>query len=235
VDHQYIADHHVLARFLSGQLSEDETREFEEYMLANPGVVHDLEATARVKVGLHVLKERHELDELMKPNAFYRNTRYALAASVALLALCAFFYFRGGASQTPKFFASMSAVVDPVGHLLPLAQTYAILRTRGNDYDALVELPSTPNAIELRILPETVAHPARYRVSLARIADDDSLHKVGSVAGLIPNASGFVSVYFDSSKLTRGRYQLTISGDAGTDGLDAVSLFSIKLIPPTGT
>jgi hypothetical protein len=234
LNRQYLDDHHVVARFLSGQLTEDESREFEEYMTANPDVVHDLEATARLKVGLHVLKETGELDSLLRPKSFFRDTRYALAASAALLALCALFYFRGGAPPTPKLFASMSALVDPRGHLLPLARTYAILRTRGNGYDALVELPATPQGIELRLLPENSAHPARYRVSLARVADDDSLTTVGSVAGLTPSANGFVCVYFDSSKLTRGRYQLTIRGDVGTDAPDAVSLFRIKLIPPTG-
>jgi hypothetical protein len=39
-------------------------------------------------------------------------------------------------------------------------------------------------------------------------------------------------VYFDSSKLKRGRYQLAVRGDVGTDAADAVSLFKIKLIPP---
>jgi hypothetical protein len=234
VNRQYVDDHHVVARFLAGQLSEDESREFEEYMLANPEIVRDLEATARLKVGLHVLKDKGELGSLLKPKPFYRDTRYALAASVAVLALCALFYFRGGAPQTPRLLASMSSLVDSAGHLLPLAHTYAILRTRGTDYDALVELPAAPQAIELRLLPEKPAHPARYQVSLARVADDDSLDKVGSVAGLIPGADGFVSVYFDSSRLTRGRYQLTIRGDVGTDPPESMSLFRIKLIPPTG-
>jgi hypothetical protein len=233
VDRQYVDDHHVVARFLSGQLSEEESRDFEAFMLSNPEVVHDLESTARLKVGLYVLKEKGELDSLLKPKPFFRDARYALAASAAILAICALFYFRGGTPQTPKLFPSTGALIDRAGHLLPVGRTYAILRTRGTDYDALVELPATPQAIELRVLPENSAHPARYRVSLARVGDDDSLDRVGSVAGLVPNTSGFVSVYFDSSKLMRGRYQLTISGDVGTDGSDTVSLFKVKLIPPT--
>ena len=232
MNRQYLEDHHVIARFLAGQLTEDESREFEEYMIANPEIVHDLESTARLKVGLHVLKDRGELEGVVKSKAVFRDARYALAASVAILAVCALLYFRGGAPQAPHLLASMSTLVDRAGHLMPLARTYAILRTRGTDYDALVELPATPQAIELRVLPENSAHPARYRVSLARVADDDSLSTVGSVAGLAPDGNGFVSVYFDSSKLTRGRYQLTVRGDVGTDAADAVSLFKIKLIPP---
>jgi hypothetical protein len=232
VNRQYLEDHHVIARFLSGQLSESESQEFEEYMIANPEIVHDLESTTRLKVGLHVLKDRGELEGLLKSRAVFRDARYALAASVAILAVCALLYFRGVAPPASHLFATMSTLVDPAGHLMPLARTYAILRTRGTDYDALVELPATAQAIELRVLPETSAHPARYRVSLARIADDDSLSTVGSVGGLTPDGNGFVSVYFDSSDLTRGRYQLTVRGDVGTDAADAASLFKIKLIPP---
>jgi hypothetical protein len=69
---------------------------------------------------------------------------------------------------------------------------------------------------------------------LARIADDDSLRAVGSMGGLIPGEDGFVSLYVDSSKLTRGRYQLALRGDAGTDAADAVSTFKIKLTPDSG-
>jgi hypothetical protein len=232
MNRQYLDDHHVIARFLSGQLSEDESREFEEYMIANPEIVHELESTARLKVGLHALNDRGELEGLLKSKAFFRDTRYALAASIAILAVCALLYFRGGAPPTSHLLASMSTLVDPAGHLMPLARTYAILRTRGTDYDALVELPTTPQAIELRVLPENSAHPARYRVSLARVTDDGSLSTIGSVAGLIPDANGFVSVYFDSSKLTHGRYQLTVRGDVDTDVPDTESLFRIKLIPP---
>jgi hypothetical protein len=235
MDRQYIDDRHVVARFLSGQLSEAESRDFEKYMLANPEIVHDVEATARLKVGLHVLEKTGQLDSLLRHKPFYRDTRYALAASVGVLALCAFFYLKDGAPQAPKLFASASALVDQAGHLLPVARNYAILRTRGTGYDALVELPETPQVIELRVLPETPARPPRYRVSLARVADDDAQKTIGSVVGLIPDADGFVSVYFDSSKLMRGRYQLTIRGDAGTDASDAVSSFRIKLLAPSGT
>jgi hypothetical protein len=235
VDRQYVDDRHVVARYLSGQLSEEETRAFEEYMLAHPEIVRELESTAKLKVGLQVLSETGELSHLMRPKPYTASMRYAaLAASVAVLALAASFLVRGDAPQAPKLFASISGLVDPAGRLLPMARTYVILRTRGNTYDADVELPASSKAIELRILPEIVAHPARYRVTLARIADDDSTAEVGSIANLVPDDMGFISLYFESSAFTRGRYHLTIRGDIGTDAANAISLFKLKLIPSPG-
>jgi hypothetical protein len=140
-------------------------------------------------------------------------------------------WFAQGAFETPKLVASLSALVDRAGKPLPVANSYAILRTRGVSYDAEIELPSTPQAIELRVLPEVEAHPAHYRVAIARVADDDSLSSVGTIDGLVPADDGFVALYFDSSQLTRGRYQLTISGDADTDAAGTVSSFKVKLVP----
>ena len=100
-------------------------------------------------------------------------------------------------------------------------------------YDAEIELPPTPQAIELRVLPEYEAQPARYQVTLSRIADDDSLTTVGTVGGLAPDDEGFVRLYFDSMRLSKGRYQLTIGGDAGTSAANAVSRFKIRLIEPS--
>ena len=236
MDRSYVNDRHVVARFLAGQLSEEESRSFEEYMLAHPEVVHELESTARLKVGLHRLDEAGELTALLKPKTPMGDMRYvALAASVAILALGLFFVFRNSPHQLPTLAASLGGLVSPSGVTLRTGRAYAILRTRGSTYDAQIELPASPQAIELRVSPDLTAHPARYRVTLARIADDDSLSDVGTVGGLIPDPAGFVSVYVDSSKLTHGRYRLFLRGDAGTDAVDSVSLFTLKLSPAPGS
>jgi len=233
MDRNYIDNRHVLARYLADKLSEDELRGFEEHMTAHPEIVKELEAAARLKVGLHKLNATGELNDLLKSKAWFRDTRYlAMAASITLIALGVTFWFGRGTFEAPKLVASLTALVDRSGNPLRIANTYAILRTRGTSYDAEIELPSIPQAIELRVLPEVEAHPARYRVAIARIADDDSLTSVGTVGSLTTGDDGFVVLYFDSSQLTRGRYQLTIGGDSNTDAANAVSTFKIKLIPP---
>jgi len=232
MDRNYIDNHHVVARYLADQLSEDERRAFEEHFIANPEMVKEIEAAARVKVGLHKLRETGELESVLKPIAWFRNSRYlALAASIIVVALGVTLWFGRSAFEPPTLVASVSKLVDGAGKPLAIANSYAILRTRGFSYDADIELPVAAQAIELRVLPEVVANPARYRVAVARIGDDGSLTAVGAIKGLTPADDDFVTLYFDSERLSVGRYQLTISGDADTDAASAVSTFRIRLIP----
>jgi hypothetical protein len=236
MDRNYIDNHHVVARYLADQLSEDELRKFEDYLVGDPAIVKEVEAAARLKAGLHKLDKSGELPTLLKPSAWFRDTRLlAMAASITVVAVGVTLWFGGRAFESPKLVASLNALVDQAGKPLLIANSYAILRTRGIAYDAEIELPASPQAIELRVLPEIEAQPARYRVAIARIADDDSLTSVSTVQGLVPADDGFVALYFDSTKLTRGRYQLTISGDVDTSAASAVSSFKIKLTPPVNS
>jgi hypothetical protein len=231
MDRNYIDNRHVLARYLADQLSEEELREFEEHMIAHPEIVRDLEAAARLKVGLRKLNSTGELTTLLKPRPWFRDTRYfALAASITVVALGVTLWLGRSTFEAPRLVSSLNSLADRSGKPLKIANTYAILRTRGSSYDAEIELLPTQQAIELRVLPEVEAHPARYRVAIARIADDDSLTSVGAVGDLSPADDGFVVLYFDSSRFSRGRYRLTIGGDSNTDAANAVSTFKIKLI-----
>jgi hypothetical protein len=235
MDSDYINNHNVVARYLSDQLSEEEARGFEDYMIANPAIVRDLEITARLKVGLHKLHESGELAALLTRKTWWRGTQnLALAASLIVFALGAVILFKKTAIEGPKLAASVAALVDRSGAPLPIGKVYAILRTRESGFDAEIDLPPTPTDIALHVLPETEAHPARYRVSVSRIADDDSLELIGSLIGLVPDDQGFVSLYFDSSRLKRGHYQLSISGDVGTDAINSVSTFKIKMTQFSG-
>lgn len=51
MDCKYIEDHHIVARYLADRLSDAERQSFEAYYLANPDVVQDMQAVARLKVG----------------------------------------------------------------------------------------------------------------------------------------------------------------------------------------
>jgi hypothetical protein len=228
-----IDNHHVVARYLADQLSDEELRAFEERLITDPDIVKEVEIAARLKVGLDTLSKTGELASLLKPKAWFRDTRYlAMAASIAVVALGITLWIGRGGFEQSRLVASLTILVDRAGKQLPIANSYAILRTRGISYDAEIELPATPQAIELRVLPEVDAHPAKYRVAMARIADDDSLSSVGTLNDLTPAEDGFVTLYFDSSKLSRGRYQLTIGGDTDTDAAAQLSTFRIKLTIP---
>jgi hypothetical protein len=63
MDRNYIDEQHVIARYLADQLTEPERDAFESYMDQDPDVIRDMEATARFKVALAILRERGLLDQ----------------------------------------------------------------------------------------------------------------------------------------------------------------------------
>jgi len=73
----------------------------------------------------------------------------------------------------------------------------------------------------------------RHRIVLARISEDGALAAVGTLEGLAQAEDNFVEVFLDSSRLTPARYQLSLSGDAGTSGANQVSVFRLRLTAAT--
>ena len=174
------------------------------------------------------MRDSRKLDALMKPRPWYREQRYLAAAAVGVVAIGVGFVAIRSPSMQPLLVASSSALHNWRGAPLPIAGTHAVLRTRSGSYDAGIELPDSPQTIELRVLPEYEALPARYRISLMSIADDGSLRSVAEIAGLTPADDAFVPVFLNSSKVRPGRYQLVLSGDAGTSAEQDASVFLIR-------
>ena len=67
MDRKYIDDQHIVARYLADQLPAAQREEFESYYLQHPEMVEELEAAARFKVGLMLLRDAGQLDEVLKP------------------------------------------------------------------------------------------------------------------------------------------------------------------------
>jgi hypothetical protein len=231
MDRKYIDDHHVVARYLADQLPDTEREAFESYYLEHPEVVQDLEAAARLKVGLAQLQTRGELDSLLtqKPRTLVAPPWLAAAAVLAAVAIGLGIFFKRGPSGPPMLARSAAALV--VSGAAPLANIdrYTILRTRGTTVDAEVEIPTDPQAITLRILPEFEAQPARYRVTLDSVINDNSTKQIASVEGLVPDTNGFVSVFLNSSRIPVGTYNLAIAGDKDTTAADTPSLFTLAV------
>lgn len=218
MDRNYIEERHIVARYLADQLSDAEREAFEAYYLEHPDVVQDLEAVARLKVGLARLQESGELGQALTPPRFSRKYSIAAAAAVVIAAVgLLFVYAREPLQQRPMLAANAGAVTA----------TYLVLRTRSTAaYDTEITIADSPQMIELRILPEVEAQPARYRVEITSAgAKPQSL---GAIGNLAPNAEGFVPVYLDAARLTAGTYVLTIAGDTGTSAADSRSEFVIS-------
>lgn len=206
-------------RYLADQLSESECAEFEALIVQDPETVAELEATARLKIGLDRLRRDGELGELIRGTEAPLASRasvWALAAGIAAIAIGMTLWFpHAVVSPAPMLGAAANLLKDRSGRELPILATAPLFRTRAERYDAVIELPARRGAIKLRLLPSLPAGSARYIVSLARLHDDGTTESVARIGGLRASQDdGFVDVYADSSLLEPGRYRLTVAQEA---------------------
>jgi len=225
------------SRYLADQLSEAECAEYEARFIEDPEAVAELEATARLKIGLERLRRNGELSELIAgTGASHPNRTWvlAMAASLAAIALGIGLWFpRTGTPSAPILAATATAFRDHNGHSLSVLATAPLFRTRAERYDAVIQLPDTRGAIKLRVLPSSPADSARYEVSLARIRDDDSSERIIAIGDLHPSAEdGFVDLYADSALLTPGRYRLVLTRAPDGSAGGTSDTFAIKVNGP---
>ena len=222
------------SRYLADQLSEAECAAYEARFIEDPEAVAELEATARLKIGLERLRRNGELSELIagtgapSPN---RTWVLAMAASLAAIAIGIGLWFpRTGVPSAPVLASAVTAFKDHSGHSLSVLATTPLFRTRAERYDAVIELPNTRGAIKLRVLPSAPADSARYQASLARIREDDSSERIVAIDDLKPSAEdGFVDLYADSALLVPGRYRLILTREAAGSAGGESDTFVIKV------
>jgi hypothetical protein len=156
----------------------------------------------------------------------------SVGLAIVALAIGAFIF----SQRTPVARSHMATSVEGLhrtgGRAPVVAGRVAIMRSRGSSVDAVIPLPSAAEAIELRVLPEFDARPARYRVRLFRMSADDSLQSVAELGGLAPGSDYFVTVLVDGAHLQPGQYRLAITGDPDTDARDKESAFILRMQRP---
>lgn len=221
MDRQYIDDHHIVARYLADQLTEDERAAFEAYFLEHPEILREIEATARFKAGLAQLQASGELAALMKPAPWYTQWRYLAVAAVVILIIGVVFYVPR--PTRPVMAATLAALDGPT----TIGGSYTVLRRRGSPFDAEITLSALGAPIELRVLPEFAAPGASYRIALARV-DDDKKERLAEIDDLSASADGMVAVYLDGRGFAPGDYEVTIANDAAADS-DQTSRFLIRV------
>lgn len=221
----------LASRYLAGQLSPAELRAYEQHLLENPDAVRELEATARMKAGLANLRETGQLEKLLRARPALRSRWPALAAAAALIVIAIGLWRSVDVPRDATLVAAASELVDRSGRPLASGSSYALLRTRSSAYDAVIELPPEPRAIELRVRPEAVA-PV-YSVALSQIRSDGSVTQIGSVSELEVQPDGFVRLYVDSSRLEAGPHLLVITPTQDR-AATSTSAFRVKVVAPEG-
>ena len=231
VESKFKDDPTMANRYLADQLSDAERATFEASLLQNPEVAQELEATARLKVGMERLRDSGELDKIVRARPFFeRPGFFAAAASIGVLAIGLVFVRWQGASTPSMLASTASAFVDASGKIPTVASTPPMLRTRSEKDDAEIVLPTERQALKLQLMPTAPGSAEQYSVSLARLKDDGSTEAVAVVKDLRP-AGRYINVFADSASLQPGRYQLTVTGE-GSGAPVYGETFIIRVRPP---
>jgi hypothetical protein len=228
MNRQYIDDHDIVARYLAGQLSDQEREQFEALFAQDPELLKELNKTAQFKAGLIDLKQSGALDRLLKLRPWWQNPKsVAAAASIALLLIGAALWLNTEQQPRPLLAGSISQLSHGLKASVAIAASFRIERTRTSSYDATIKIPNDGAVIELKVKPEVAATPAKYRVAFG--AADGSSTNLVALNGLIPDANGFVSVYLNAAGFSPAVYELKISGDVDTSTANTPSSFLIEL------
>lgn len=215
-------------RYLAGQLSPAELQAYEQHLLENPDAVRELEATARMKVGLANLRDTGQLQKLMQPRIAARFLWPTLAAAAALIVIAVGLWRGADVPRDTTPATTEEQLVDSSGKPLVVDAHYALLDTQSTEYDAVVQLPPVARAIELRVRPGASTPP--HSVALSRIYADGSETVLTGAVQLKTAADGSVHLYVDSSRLEAGSYLLVVTS-TGDDSAASTSAFRIRVTP----
>lgn len=225
----------MIARYLAGKLTDAESERFEAYWAAHPEITRDLEASARLTLGLRDLRTRGELAGALRDRWWSRRmSLLAVAASLSAVAA-------GVVGWRMVERVSLVPLAPTIAALTPRAQnplakgaTYSLLRLRSTAAnDATIDLPADPRAIELRVLPEATATDGRYRLTLAPLDADGALGPESASEPLAAEPDGFVTIYVDSRELKAGRYRLRVGPAAAATPSDTTE-FRLSVRPANG-
>jgi hypothetical protein len=211
----------LASRYLANQLSDQERHDYEALLLSSPEAVSELEATARLKVGLAKLRDTGELDYLLqkRPRAPLKFL-LPLAAALAIIAIGVTLWRSKPvhSGRAPQLFASHASLAANTGHPLSITITTALYLKRAGVPAERIEKPATPAEMVLRVLPNPLNKSHRYRLSLARL-QGAAAQVIADISNLTPTAEdGFIECYTDSARLTPGRYEVIVTDQATSPG-----------------
>ena len=202
-------------RYLAGQLTPAEQDAFERALAERPELREQTEEVLKLREGLARLRERGELDALLRATA-RPWVAYAAAAAVAIITLVGLAWFYSSATP-PKLLALSPAQFVSGGHApAPVAGSYVLARTRGS-------LPATElrrgGLIEIRALPSVLSSSVSYRARLTANDGTAGGRLLGQVDAGRAAGDGYITFYLDSAQLAPGDYEvsLTPTDAAGPD------------------
>jgi hypothetical protein len=205
MDRQYIRDHQVIERYLSGVLTADEEQAFEEAYLGDAEILDQLQTAERMRAGIKDLSAAGRLERL-RPAApwrqWLRSPQYAAAASLLLAVSLGFStaLYRENRDLRAGGAASGSTVTRFV----------ALEAVRGSDV-ATVPEPAQDEWTAL-LLDSGIVTYDTYRAVLTR-SDGSEPAEIWRRADLVPELGGTTIVIGVPGRMLRpGAYEARLEG-----------------------
>jgi hypothetical protein len=217
MDREYISQHNVIERYLSGRLTEEELVAFEERCLWCQETLDDLDVAERLRDGLRGAKAAQTATSARGPVArVLLSPQWAAAASVMLVVSLATTGYL--LNQDPS---------SPQG--LATAQVYSIEATRGSDApSAIVRVAPEDRWVVLLVYPELGRHNS-YMAALQR---SDEAQPVWQIDYIPPGTTDSLALSVPATLLKPGDYRLRISGRNGSPPGDTVGEVVFRVAPP---
>lgn len=213
-----------LQDFIVGRMSDDERRAFEDRLVRDPNLVHELEQSLRMREGLRQLRTQGYFERSASRRASPRIWVPALAAA-ACAGLALFLWLSRTTGPSPILLASLeSRTAADVGPLV--AAHFTFVAVRGSSVPDL-DLPPA-GLIEIRVAPSTRETIHRYHLTLVRHEEGSIAQPVAELTRLAPDTNGYVHCYADASRLTPGSYLLRLEPDTNTPGMGEVFPFNLR-------
>jgi hypothetical protein len=205
MDRQYIRDHGVIERYLSGALTADEEQAFEEAYLGDPELLDQVQAAERLREGIKELDGAGRLERLRSPAGWRQwlaSPQYAAAASVLLmvsLGLSTMLYLENLDLRG----ASLSQTSERT-RLVRLE----VLRG-GNGIE--ISAPDSDERTVLQLDTGGIVAYDTYRAALVR-RDGDQFETIWSRADLVPEPDDTVLISVPGRALQPGNYETRLEG-----------------------
>jgi hypothetical protein len=203
IDRGRVLDQQWAERYVAGQLTPEEIREFEETMLEHPEVLEEVERARTVKLGLKTLRERGVLERLVgaRPK---RPQRWFAAAAAGVVA-CALGLFLLKGNEVRPILARSLAELTSGQQQVSTANDFLVAKTRGAEA-ILIEASSADPVIALRALVPASRAGMIHHVELFQ--GTERLARIDAVPG-----GDYLAIYLDTSRLETGSYGLRLTTD----------------------
>jgi hypothetical protein len=221
-----IESEHIIERYLTDQLSESETAEFEEFCQKNPDIYREIEATLRFREGLAALRDSGQLQTVMQ----VRSNRLWYSLAVAAAVLLATFGLWSWRDHTPSQ-TLQAALFSTAAGAHPVSASFVLITQRGAQSQNTLRLSNQAGTVALKLMPSDFAVDGRYDVTLRTRNSTGSNRSIGRIDDLKPAPDRFITLYLNPADLSPGEYEITVGRIGPRAQSDETDHFALSVTP----